>query len=687
MNEPNGQITPEKKKKSPLKIALTATACVLAAALLFGAGFFVSRMTLDGGLRSLLWFKERIQSEYYEEISDEDFWQAAIDGVEGILDDYSCFYTAEEYDEVVNADRGVKDGVGLAFFANTNKIYKVAVASPAFYAQSASGEKAEAGMYLTGVGENAESISDTFTASAVEAALSSAEEGDTLTLRLSATAADDTQNCIFLSVPFETYTESFVLYATNAATYAMIFAGDKGTWQEVGGGMDGLNDGEGYIRLVQFTGNAAEEFAAAAEQYKADGCDTLLLDLRNNGGGSLTVLQGIAAYLLKDADADSVVMYAGDGEDREAYRLKGDGYDGVFGGSEIYVAANGNTASASEALIGAMLYYNTVDYEDIYLVKAGGGDSPARTYGKGIMQTTWRNLLTGEAVKLTTARIYWPDGETCIYTLGIPEDGDGWIFRKNGAIVASSSSGRIIPGFRLDGGVPVFACVEYAEYVTGTVPEYYLVRDGEMSAISPGSPQETFYSVMSVNGTVYALSSDPDSGKAYFHEGDDRTELSYSGNGSIVPECLLTDGSSVYALAGVPEYGDDGPAREILWKDGEVLVAFEESFKVLACYPEEDRVLAVGYYGDDWGSQFMFLDGEYLPFPENYGLAAVSAGIMTAGHYCLCLNAFEISMPPLCILDGEIVEIDANGCFLGVGHTWEYVTDADAGHDDSSENV
>ena len=202
MNEPNGQITPEKKKKSPLKIALTAIACVLAAALLFGAGFFVSRMTLDGGLRSLLWFKERIQSEYYEEISDEDFWQAAIDGVEGILDDYSCFYTAEEYDEVVNADRGVKDGVGLAFFANTNKIYKVAVASPAFYAQSASGEKAEAGMYLTGMGESAESVSDTFTASAVEAALSSAEEGDMLTLRLSATAADDTQNCIFLSVPF-----------------------------------------------------------------------------------------------------------------------------------------------------------------------------------------------------------------------------------------------------------------------------------------------------------------------------------------------------------------------------------------------------------------------------------------------------------------------------------------------------
>ena len=79
--------------------------------------------------------------------------------------------------------------------------------------------------------------------------------------------------------------------------------------------------------------------------------------------------------------------------------------------SEIYVAANVNTASASEALIGAMISYGTIGYEDIFITDTVGQGS-ARTYGKGIMQTTYYNVATGEAAKLTTAQIYWPNGES-----------------------------------------------------------------------------------------------------------------------------------------------------------------------------------------------------------------------------------------------------------------------------------
>ena len=74
--------TNEKKNKKTLKKVLIAVACVAAAVLLFVSGFFASRLFMDKGLRSLLWFKERIQSEYYEEISDEEFWDAAIEGVD-----------------------------------------------------------------------------------------------------------------------------------------------------------------------------------------------------------------------------------------------------------------------------------------------------------------------------------------------------------------------------------------------------------------------------------------------------------------------------------------------------------------------------------------------------------------------------------------------------------------------------
>ena len=102
----------------------------------------------------------------------------------------------------------------------------------------------------------------------------------------------------------------------------------------------------------------------------------------------------------------------------ERYVAEGNYFAEFFGDSAVYVAANVNSASASEALIGAMYSYGTVSYADIYLTKLG--ENTARTYGKGIMQTTFTNI-GGGAVKLTTAQIYWPNG-TCIHGVGITEN-------------------------------------------------------------------------------------------------------------------------------------------------------------------------------------------------------------------------------------------------------------------------
>lgn len=446
-----------KKTAKGLKIAAISVAGVLAAALFFVGGFFTYRLTMDEGLRSLLWFKEQIDDHYYQDISDEDFWQAAIDGVENILDDYSFYYSADEYDVRQNSNVGVYDGLGLSFFSNTNMIYKVSIGSPVFFAQSAAGERAEAGMYLTGIGESEDSLKDTFTASALSEEISGLTLGTSYVLRLSRSAANDTEDCILLSATFSTYTESYVLYATKNDTYAQLF-GDPyyGEWTRVGDGMEELEEGEGYIRLVQFTGGmisgvAIGSFGLAAEQFKEDGCDTLLLDLRNNGGGNLYVLMGIAQYLIA-GDGLLSVLYAGDGADRVSYNINGTLFDDYFSNSEIYVMANSNTASASEALMGAMLHYGTIDYDDIYLVKAGGAsDAPARTYGKGIMQTTYTNRVTGEAATLTTARIYWPDGTTCIQGRGITsEDGAHRIDATTNADYGDPALSEILASIRAE---------------------------------------------------------------------------------------------------------------------------------------------------------------------------------------------------------------------------------------------
>ena len=133
----------------------------------------------------------------------------------------------------------------------------------------------------------------------------------------------------------------------------------------------------------------------------------------------MNILCDIAAYLCKDAKNGkfpvSVARYKKDRN--EAYYANKNRYGEYFSdNSEIYILANENTASASEALMGAMLDYGTIEYSDIFLAELGG---VAKSYGKGIMQTTYGNILTGEAVKLTTATVHWPVSDVCIQGKGV----------------------------------------------------------------------------------------------------------------------------------------------------------------------------------------------------------------------------------------------------------------------------
>ena len=430
------------KKMSRGKKILWAVVAVLAAAALFFAGFFVYYLTLPAQVRSLLWIKDKIDSEYYQDIDDDEFWDAVLDGAVSVLDRYSAYYTADEYDVVVDSSRGISQGIGLSFFSGSNMIAEAAYNSPAFYARP-QGEGAawntglETGMYVTGAGGSAAEIEDTFALvsgsgdtavysySALNTLLSGYSVGETVYMRVSTVSSHETEECAIVPVTLARYTESYVLYAADGEAYIYAYTDGAGEWKNVSEyvSVDEKVSGDtAYIHLSSFYGNAVTEFGRAAQAYKEDGKGRLLLDLRNDGGGSVRVMQGIAAYLMKDAQSDSEpVMRAVYGNGREeVYLAGGDYYDEYFAGSEIYVAANRNTASASEALIGVMLSYNTIGYENIFITDLSGGTQAARTYGKGIMQTTFENRFTGEAIKMTTATIHWPDeASTCIHDKGI----------------------------------------------------------------------------------------------------------------------------------------------------------------------------------------------------------------------------------------------------------------------------
>ena len=65
-----------------------------------------------------------------------------------------------------------------------------------------------------------------------------------------------------------------------------------------------FGDGVGYIKLNSFTGTAAEDFVSCADAFKKNGNSKLILDLRDNGGGSTNILSVIASYLIHYGDKD-----------------------------------------------------------------------------------------------------------------------------------------------------------------------------------------------------------------------------------------------------------------------------------------------------------------------------------------------------------------------------------------------
>jgi carboxyl-terminal processing protease len=217
--------------------------------------------------------------------------------------------------------------------------------------------------------------------------------------------------------------ESYVFYRTKDASYT--FTGAKAMeLTKRGEPLSCLDEDTAYIRLIQFTGRAASLMKKALTLFKQEGKKNLVLDLRGNGGGNLDIMQEIAGYFCKNAKGNAPLVAVADyGEKRERFDATGNVYKKYFAeDSRICVLADVGTASASEALMGAMLDYGTITYGDICLTETRG---IARTYGKGIMQTTYiMDVFKQDALKLTTATIRWPISNTCIHNRGIlREDG------------------------------------------------------------------------------------------------------------------------------------------------------------------------------------------------------------------------------------------------------------------------
>ena len=152
-----------------------------------------------------------------------------------------------------------------------------------------------------------------------------------------------------------------------------------------------LGNNIGYIKLNSFTGTAAEDFVQCCNQYKSNNNKKLILDLRDNGGGSTNILSVIASYLIHDDKGKSnglgiIRLKSNKTNETSIYSAEGNNWLGLNNPDyKLVVLVNENSASASEALLGAIKYYCN---EAVVI------GSP--TYGKGIAQQTFELTSTNK---------------------------------------------------------------------------------------------------------------------------------------------------------------------------------------------------------------------------------------------------------------------------------------------------
>lgn len=329
-------------------------------------------------------------------------------------DEYAQYYGKAEFERIAEENEGHYSGFGMTFYndgKNIYPVYNVVGNSPAYRAGMKSDD------VITGAKKSDETEFTEFeNGSEMLEYLGEIKKNEEVTLRVSRGESE-----LLFTLKRESYTASYVLYKDAEGSVSFTYDGDNLMTEENAEDKMSLSPDVCYISLSAFEGEAAAQIKRALEIMNERGKSKMIFDLRHNGGGDMSVLTEIASYLVK-ADGRFVVTYINGKNESSDVKTISRYYEHVKG---ITVLADSGTASASECLIGAMISLGSVagengfSYSDV-LVEYNKERGDYSTYGKGIMQSTYM-LSTGGALKLTTAKIVWPDGETCIHGKGIAQ--------------------------------------------------------------------------------------------------------------------------------------------------------------------------------------------------------------------------------------------------------------------------
>ena len=324
----------------------------------------------DESIKKLEAIEEVINEYYYqdEDIDADKMIEGMYAGmVDSLEDPYSVYYTAEEWQSLMEETEGIYYGIGayLSLDSATGlaKISGVIAGTPA----------EEAGLRENDIiykvdDENIQGLELSEIVLRVKG-----EEGTVVHLTIIREGETDYLEMDVTRRQIESPTVNYEMY----------------------------DNGIGYIQIREFDDVTTDQFTEALAVIKGSDAEGLILDLRGNPGGSLPVVVDIARMILPEG----MIVYTEDkyGE-RDEYTCDGKNELNI----PLVVLVNGNSASASEILAGAIKDYGK------------GTLIGTTTFGKGIVQRVLP-LTDGTALKLTISAYYTPKGNN-IHGIGIEPD-------------------------------------------------------------------------------------------------------------------------------------------------------------------------------------------------------------------------------------------------------------------------
>ena len=314
--------------------------------------------------KSIKYIKTILDKYYLNDIDEDKAVEGALEGyVSALGDPYTEYIPKDEMEDYKSNLMGNYVGVGI-YMAQNSKDNTIVVLTPIKYSPAE-----EAGIQPGDIIKKINGVEYTGADMTAAANNIKGEEGSTVTLEIQR------------GQEIKTFEITRKKITTNPVV------------------SEKLDNNIGYLEVTSFDEDTAENFKAKYEELKSQGITSLIIDLRNNGGGLVEQALKIADYIVPKGKDLLITV------DKDKNEKVEKSEEDVLIDMPIVVLVNENSASSSEILAGALK-----DLNEATIVGT-------TTYGKGVIQQLL-TLKSGAGLKVTVEEYYTPN-RTKINGVGI----------------------------------------------------------------------------------------------------------------------------------------------------------------------------------------------------------------------------------------------------------------------------